>query len=273
MNPALKKASLLLNELIFKTKSTPIAIAVKTIFPFGRQIIDSKHGKFWVDPLSHFGYFIIRDGEYEPKLSEVVERNIFSGNTVIDVGAHEGYFSILAARAVGPRGRVIALEPQSRARAVLVRNLELNSITNVTVLPYAVSDHRSKEKFYLAEGHNTGASGFANISRLPVKTEDVETATLSDVARKTSIQSADFIKMDIEGFEYSAILGSRDLFLSGFVKHLIVELHGNHIRKMGKDPADISRFLEQSGFALDLDQSDNLDTHYATLVYRWSKVQ
>lgn len=268
MHPVSRRAAIKLNELVFRTRSTPVAIGIRTLFPMRRTAVRSKHGAFLIDPLSHFGYFILRDGEYEPRLSRLLERNVRPGDIVMDCGAHEGYFSMLASHAVGRSGRVIACEPQSRAREILVRNLELNRARNVTVLPVAVSDRAGSATLHLTTGHNTGASGLAEgTSRLPERTESVRTQTLSTLAEQCGLSRIDLIKMDIEGHEYEAIFGSEALFRDRVVRAIALEFHGGHMMRRGLSPTDIWSFLEACGYALDRSQSEDLAALDGTMLF------
>jgi len=79
----------------------------------------------------------LRSGRYEPHLTSVFERYCKVGMTVVDVGANLGYYSLLAARLVGPSGRVIAFEPNSENCRLLLSSLRRGGITNVEVIPVA----------------------------------------------------------------------------------------------------------------------------------------
>jgi predicted O-methyltransferase YrrM len=75
-----------------------------------------------------------RYGMWEPGETRYLLSTLTAGQTFVDVGAHVGYFSVLAARRVGPAGSVIAIEPELRNLELLRRNLERNDCTNAVVL-------------------------------------------------------------------------------------------------------------------------------------------
>lgn len=259
--------NLLLTRLVFRTKSGPLAYALKKVFRFKRTTVKTPHGIFAVDPFSHFGFFILRDGEYEPGLADLLERRLSPGSILVDVGAHEGYFAVLAARIVGSSGKVLAIEPQSRVLPVLQENLRLNDASNVIVVPYAISDKTGSEELFLSVDHNTGGSGLTKTSRFNLPTERVTTRSLIDVVDRHGIDNVDLIKMDIEGFEYEAILGSTQLFRNKRVGTIALELHGAQIRSRGRDPHDIERFLRECDYGLNMVESSNLGTDHATMVF------
>ena len=147
---------------------------------------------FWLNP------------DYEPALQAVFNASLGPGKTVVDVGAHMGFDTLHFARLVGEGGRVHAFEPDPANGRKLRRNCELNSLQQVTVHPYAVSDHRGTARF-VAEGtttsHITTAADSAGV--------EVQTVTLDEtLAPAGSVASIDLIKVDVEGFECEVLQGS-----------------------------------------------------------------
>src|SRR5690348_8876961 len=76
---------------------------------------------FFLDPVTHFGGEVLRAGCYERALTQVIAGLLRHGDTFLDIGANEGYFSVLGARCVGRDGRVLAVEPQSRLIPIVRR--------------------------------------------------------------------------------------------------------------------------------------------------------
>jgi Met-10+ like-protein len=77
------------------------------------------------------------------------------GVTALDVGAHIGIFALVAARGVGPGGRVWAIEPNPQAFHYLEHNLRANGIANVTALETAASDHSGQAVLSVPAGDRT----------------------------------------------------------------------------------------------------------------------
>lgn len=97
--------------------------------------------KMYMDPdekASNMASFLW--GQYEPATTAVVMKVVTSGDVVVDVGAHWGYFTLLAASLCGTRGRVFAFEPHPRNLALLSKNVAANGLTNVVVVQKAVSN-------------------------------------------------------------------------------------------------------------------------------------
>ena len=146
---------------------------------------------------------------------------------------------------------MIAVEPQIRLRTVIEENLRLNGLHNVVLEDAAVSDTDGAAVLHLAPDLNTGASGLARQCRYAVPTQHVRTTTLAKLLHAASIGPIDLMKMDIEGFEYEAILGSKELFRYGAVRALALELHPTVIRGRGHDPEELVKFLNGCGYRED----------------------
>jgi hypothetical protein len=99
-------------------------------------------------------------------------------------------------------------------------------------------------------------------------TEQVRTRRLADVIADAGLAHVDLMKMDIEGYEYEAILGSRELFARHAVQTLALEIHEPPMRARGRDPHAIGEFLQDAGYVLDRKDSQNLGTPYASMVFR-----
>jgi hypothetical protein len=120
-----------------------------------RRNVQTTEGAFWVDPVSDFGW-TLANGGYESEMKAVLERYLQPGCTFIDLGANEGYFSVVASRLVGPRGKVISVEPQSRLQNIIRTNLDLNKCANVRVVKAALSAQSGTVTLELAPDINTG---------------------------------------------------------------------------------------------------------------------
>jgi FkbM family methyltransferase len=241
----------LVGSILRKTRPAFLATWLKRLLLVRRVVVRTDVGPFFVDPISHLGDLLIREGEYEPAMAATLRRYLTPGGVFVDVGANEGYFSVLGGQIVGPNGRVIAIEPQLRLRAVLDENMCLNELGNVTVCDAAVSDTEGAAELFLSPDMNTGGSGLAHRNRYPVATQTVRTTTLSNVLREAGIEQIVLMKMDIEGFEYEAVLGSKDLFRAGSVKAFALELHPEAIRERGRDPDELVAFLRSCGYRED----------------------
>jgi FkbM family methyltransferase len=146
----------------------------------------------------------------------VAERNLIRsllrpGMRVVDVGANLGYFLLLLESVIGPRGEVVCLEPEPDNLRELARNVRVNGLGNVVVLPIAAGD----------------CDGFAPLRRginAVVNPGGSESFTVP-LRRLDSLLSApvDFIKIDVEGFELQVLRGAQRVLQQR--PTVVVEVH------------------------------------------------
>jgi FkbM family methyltransferase len=160
-----------------------------------------------------------------------------------------GLYSIFAARRVGPRGKVLALEPSGREFEILQKNVKLNSLTNVIVIRKALADRASDLDLSVAplgkSGHNTlGAFGYDT----PLDhRERVHAERLDDVVYSEGLARVDVIKMDIEGAEMAALRGAVET-LRQFKPVLLIELSDRSLQHQGSGSGEVLAWLEQQGY-------------------------
>src|SRR6266436_706615 len=95
-------------------------------------------GMRWIVGSSTHGCWL---GSYEYEKRKLFEELVGPGDVVYDIGAHVGFYTLLASVLVGHTGRVVAFEPSPRNLAYLRRHLAMNRLNNVTVVEGAVYDH------------------------------------------------------------------------------------------------------------------------------------
>lgn len=117
--------------------------------------------------------------------------------TIVDGGQHIGLFSYYAKDCAK---RVIGIEPSKSHNEECRKMLEFNKITNVEILPYALSNKAEKKKFYTQDFNNTAYSLTAFQANQPF--EEVESITIDDLFKLGKIDGKiDFFKADFEGEE------------------------------------------------------------------------
>ena len=153
--------------------------------------------------------------------------------TFVDVGAHVGYYTVRMAKKCR---EVVAFEPNPKNRGILLRNLELNNMHNVTIYPYAVGESRYKAKLWLAGAGSTLLKGFVEGDSV-----EVDVVPLDEV-----VGYADVVKIDVEGYDWNVIQGMKNL-LSKYKPTLIIEHHDfRHYRT--QDYPKIRNYLKSLGY-------------------------
>ena len=180
-------------------------------------------------------------GSFEPNEFAFLDRVLKPGMVFVDVGANDGYFTLFAARRVGPSGRVVAVEPSSRERAHLERNLTRNRIDNVEIVPAALGAAAGHADLHLAHGAHTGHNtlgSFAHDDVVPARIERVPLETLDAVVARLGLPRVDVVKIDVEGAEAGVIAGARTV-LTTIRPVLMMELNDSALRAQGSSEASL----------------------------------
>lgn len=155
-------------------------------------------------------------GGFELREYHFVERFLKPGMVFLDVGAHNGYYTLLASKQVGDAGHVVAFEPSPRERRRLRWNLALNKCHNVQMESTALGDYEGETSFFVVLGKDTGCNSMRPPGQDihdPVKVMTVPITTLDNYLSRCQISSVDFIKVDAEGGELGVLKGASE-FLS-----------------------------------------------------------
>src|SRR4029077_13918727 len=127
----------------------------------------------------------------------------------------------LEARLVGPRGKVIAIEPMPENSAQLCKNVQANGYKNIHIHKVAIGDQDGSALIYIA-----GKSHWHSMSPTPSTIGDlkVSVATLAPLLAPYDLPSVDLVRMDLEGYEVTAIEGMKRTLVK-YGPRLLVELH------------------------------------------------
>ena len=163
----------------------------------------------------------------------ILERVLFPGMTVFDIGANIGYYVLMELGLIGTSGRLVAIEPSPENVAQLQRNLTLNSYHGVPVIESAVSDQPGERVFHLSDQSNLGtfhATG-SGIQHLSGERITVPTVTVPEIAAEHG--APDLIRMDVEGHEVEVLGGMLDAIRSGAMAPMI--LFETHLSRYSDD--------------------------------------
>jgi FkbM family methyltransferase len=162
-------------------------------------------------PLECFGTafdYVVRYQEGGLRLGgprKEADYRVRQGDVVAEMGAYQGHYTLYLARAVGPHGRVIAIEPNPRNVAVLRRNVEANGFDWVTVVEKGVSDQAGSAVFKVASGD--GQSGSLVLDGGRGEAFDVELDSLDRILAGAAVDHVDFMCIQLNGVEDLALEG------------------------------------------------------------------
>ncbi len=185
-------------------------------------------------------------GKYEKETTKEFKKIIKPGMTVVDIGGHIGYFTILFSKLVGKRGRVLAFEADAENYQLLKKNT--TGRKNVNIYNVAVSDKSGEMNFFKTinktGSHSLFPSDFRPIS-ITVKAD-----TLDHLLEELAVPKVDVIKMDIEGGEPLALQGMAKILEQNPDIVIIMEFSVMNLKVAGYDPLQILQSLSDKGFAV-----------------------
>jgi FkbM family methyltransferase len=174
---------------------------------------------------SHSAFIL---GNHEPEVQDLLAKVLRPGMVYYDVGANVGFFPVMAARLIGPSGRVVCFEPLPRNARQIAYNAALNGFSNIEVRCEALGGSNRTEVFNTSAEPTWGM--LSTVGKPPVQASGqitVEVRTLDSLCDAGGLPSPDLIKIDIEGAEAEALNGA--LATLGRARPvLVIELHGTN---------------------------------------------
>ena len=211
------------------------------LLPFGSAFVFTYYNRLFrnlipiQNGVTSFGSLLICDnrdfiqtriyhfGLWEPNITAVFVAVVKPGDIVVDIGANIGYFTLLAAKLVGPTGSVVAIEASPKIVHLLKNNIAKNAHENIRVENLAVSDRLGHLTIYEAPDSNIGAT--TTVESRGFKSADlVEARPLDAILTPAELRNVSFIKIDVEGAE-APILNNitEKIALYPSLSHILVE--------------------------------------------------
>ncbi len=209
-------------------------------------------------------YEMWRVGHYdhkEPDTLDWIDAHFKPGDTVFDVGANIGQYSLYAAKRLGGETRILAFEPEALNFAKLNRNIVLNDLVDVIVpYPIAISNRTAVDTFYsktFAVGASLHALGReitqGEVAFEPQNRQGTVASSLDDLTTQFGLPVPNHIKVDVDGIEDLIVDGAAGLFKKSELRTFLIEVY------MHGDIADrVRRSFLEGGFIL----SNESDTDF-----------
>jgi FkbM family methyltransferase len=192
------------------------------MIPGKSRLIVRAGGALWfVEPKTNS--LAILAGLHEPRT--IGWFKVEPNDVVVDVGAHIGRYSLIAARMAS---RVVSIEPEDSNFKMLVDNIRLNGFSNISPLQLALSDSPGNRLFYIATGGDTGTHSVEPEWRRMLDTKrrrksiTVRCETLDRVVISLGLARIDWLKIDVEGHEIEVLKGSTATL--SITRNLILEV-------------------------------------------------
>jgi FkbM family methyltransferase len=204
----------------------------------------------------HYGSRYGKQKSYEPDIYLPYAASIREGMTVLDIGAHVGFFALAAAQRVGPGGKVVAFEPSPATLRVLRHHVRLNRWDNrISVEASVVSDQAGSVTFYTFDDSMAASLSKENVEVLNVQRPELATpvevpaVTLDEYCRSRG-HRPNVIKIDVEGAELRVLKGAERLLRESNDLVIWCEVHPRQMENLGDRVSELAPFLDRLGYSL-----------------------
>ncbi len=222
---------------------------------FGRKfedVITLPDGRrFYINVISTVKEHLFFFNKYEDYETQLVKKIVKAGDTVFDVGANFGWYTIIASKLVGSSGRVLAFEMVPNIVKEFERNIELNHLErNITIENIALGENTGTIGYFYSEDQEMGnfRSDLLLKGSRALVTGNSKMMTLDDYVELNSINKVDFIKCDIDGAEVLFLRGARKT-IETKRPVIIMEVNERAQKAQGHSCREIFEELERVGYA------------------------
>jgi FkbM family methyltransferase len=173
--------------------------------------VGTEYGRFTGDSSDMLSRYVYYFGQWEPEVTRLIKQRLGPGRTFVDVGANVGWYTLLAADAVGPTGRVVAIEASPTNFLLLQENVSNNRLKNVRLVNEAVWSTQAVLSLFQGPPHHSGIStvvpSFAERHRGCKMAAQIRARPLPELLNRDEIATLRVLKIDVEGAEREVLLG------------------------------------------------------------------
>ncbi|HEX8524914.1 MAG TPA: FkbM family methyltransferase [Tepidisphaeraceae bacterium] len=194
-------------------------------------------------------------GRYEPPTTDVLNLLLKPGDRFIDIGAHVGYFSMLAAALVGETGQVYSFEPNPKNYQDLITHGAMNQFANVMPFNWAVGGKTGAVTFFDNAdndgGHalwNVGVHPYNEKSRDQVSRRNVYMTTLDTLFGSATADFAKVMKIDTEGAEVAVLRGAQSFITRSQIPAIIAEVNEFGLAQLGSSEDELRAIMKGHGY-------------------------
>jgi FkbM family methyltransferase len=192
---------------------------------------------------------ILLEGMWDPALTRLIESTLKPGDVFIDVGAHVGYFTLLAGRRVGPAGVVLSIEPNPVALQQLRKHVERSHLEHVQTAHTACGDSSDPVRLYLHTESNSSMASLSAANATSGVAVEVACTTLDDLCRAHGLARAHLVKIDVEGAELLVLRGMERI-LREMRPVIVLELEPHLLSGFGESSASIVTLLNAYDYSV-----------------------
>ena len=214
--PVTVALKLLFTRIIFLTQ-------IPLLLPNRRFLVSYYGAKLNIPLFMHPICMDMALGVYEYWKTRLFLQLVKDGMIAIDIGACEGNYSILMAKLMHDKGRVIAVEPDPENSRLLGNNIRLNEFKSIEMHQFALLDRQGTATFYAAGSMGSLVSRSPWYAQFQLKPITVPVYKLDDILNDLDIRHVDIIKIDVEGSEISVLRGAESTLRNNCL-HLLMDV-------------------------------------------------
>ncbi|WP_373523224.1 FkbM family methyltransferase [Aquiflexum sp.] len=205
-----------------------------------------------VDISKSMGSAIYWRGAHDWAPMFVLQKILKKGQTIIDVGANQGEYSLWAVKHAGNTGKVIAFEPMDGLYDQLKFNFSLNPNFQSALIPLKIglSEAPGKLNLYGKEGDNEGVNTMFPTQTHTVLIQEIILDTLDNQLNLLDSHHVDLIKIDVEGAELQVLKGALKT-LKKYKPYLMIEINREACLAGGYEPEEIFELLRPIGYTFE----------------------
>ena len=241
-NPAWQQAPLRTGLRVLKSLVRKRIGPLRTV----RVPYDDGRTSIYADLGTPMGLLLYRYGNRDVDI-ELAKKLLSPGDVFVDGGANVGLFALAAAAKVGATGKVIAFEPGRDVRRRLTQNVALNRMTQIEVIPFALSSAPGEATFRTFDAAGAGLNHLGPSDGEAGSVELVKLTTLDAAIGPTDRRRLTVMKLDLEGAEHAALQGASEI-LRDVRPDLIIEVEASHLARLGSSVSDVAGLLEGHGY-------------------------
>lgn len=185
---------------------------------------------------------------YERAETEIFLQLLRPGATMLDIGANVGYYTALAMRALGPCGKVVALEPDPQSFRYLHQTVLANSGAPVICINQAAGRSQGNGTLFTSSDNRGDNRMYGNA--LADSSCQVAVNSIDGILAELDIPQVDIVKMDVQGFEGQVLAGMRNTLVASPKLAMMMEFWPSGLAAAGDEPTAILRSLEGLAFRL-----------------------
>lgn len=208
------------------------------------MIRQTRQGHWVVDGDTHFTKWVSAANrlDHDQGVLSIIAPHIKQGTTVFDIGANIGTHTVAYAKAVGPAGVVIAIEPNPTAAACLVLNC-----ANLPVIPVICGADQHQNVYNFAKLPNVGASHITTESNF---SDTIRTISVDSLHKLVVGNKVSFIKIDVEGFEVKVLSGAK-LTIHNNRPAMYIEVNVGALDRAGTSEKELLDLITEYGYTIE----------------------